>query len=152
MNILYAVVASLTLYRIYQSVKDRRKTTRLVGPSSESLFFGVAKMLMESQNPATHYAKWIDQYGGAFRIAGPLQAERIVISDPKAVGHICALDSLKYNQTPVAVAILSSIVTFHSFLIIDYQLGISHRSEQRISHVRLGKNINGKQRCLLNDI
>ncbi|KAJ6448441.1 cytochrome P450, partial [Mycena sanguinolenta] len=83
---------------------------RLQGPPSKSFIFGHTKEIVGVWSPADLYENWTQKYGSVFQVRGPLGSERIVLCDPKAIGHLHALDSWKYSHSPIAKMQLSSLI------------------------------------------
>jgi len=110
-----AVLVALVFNRLLQSLVYRYKTTRLNGPTAESKVFGIARTISQSLDPGSLYESWVEKYGSVFRVHGPFHTERIVLCDPRAVTHVCALDVARYSQTPTNARLLSNIVSTLSF-------------------------------------
>lgn len=95
---------------IYHFLRNRFKTTRLCGPKRDSLFLGDTKRIIATDTGAAHFLQWEREFGSVYRIHGPLNTERIVLLDAKAITHFCSLDSWRFNLTPAGVKMLSMIV------------------------------------------
>jgi len=68
------------------------------------------KAVMESKDPGQLYAGWAKLFGGVYSIPGPLFTQLTVVCDPKAIAHICGVDSWKYRQPTLAEVLLEQIV------------------------------------------
>ncbi|KAG5651864.1 hypothetical protein H0H81_007144 [Sphagnurus paluster] len=76
----------------------QRRTTRLPGPPSTSLIFGVTKDIFEAEDSGVVYDEWEKQYGAVYAIPAALGAREIVLCDPKAIAHHYAGDTFTYQQ------------------------------------------------------
>ncbi|KAJ7662013.1 cytochrome P450 [Mycena polygramma] len=126
---LQSFICVLTIGGVYYGVKWLRQGPRLQGPPSKSFVFGHTKEIMGASNPAELYDGWAKKYGSVFQVRGPMGSERIVLCDPKAIGHLYALDSWKYSHSQIAKMQLSSLTGPTSLLII---LGEEHSRQRKI--------------------
>ena len=100
-----AAIACTALWAFVKLICMSRRqvhTTRLRGPPSPSFTYGVGKILMEAEDPASIYESWAREYGGAYEVSSTLGVRRIVLYDPKAITHFYAKESWTYARTPVA--------------------------------------------------
>ncbi len=91
----------------------RTGTTRLRGPRNISIIFGFYRYIQEQDNPGILYAKWVEEYGPAFAVAGPFGSQRIMICDPKANAHFYARETYGYVQTNLAHTFIENLVCGH---------------------------------------
>ncbi|KAF9224554.1 cytochrome P450 [Gyrodon lividus] len=95
---LAALWAVITAVRV---ARRRLKTTRLRGPSSTSLLYGVGKDLAESSDAGAMYEAWVEEYGVVYQVPSTLGQTRIVLADPKAIAHFYARETWTYVLTAV---------------------------------------------------
>ncbi|KAF8436030.1 cytochrome P450 [Boletus edulis BED1] len=100
-----AVVAGTAIWAFLKLVRmsrQRVRTTRLRGPPSPSFMFGVGKILMEAEDPASIYESWADEYGAAYEAPAALGRRRVILYDPKAIAHFHAKQTWTYVRTPLS--------------------------------------------------
>ncbi|KAF9233342.1 cytochrome P450 [Melanogaster broomeanus] len=95
---LAAVWALLTAVRV---ARRRLKTTRLRGPPSRSLLYGVGKDILESPDAGAMYEAWAEEYGVVYTVPSTLGQSKIVLTDPRALAHFYARETWTYVVTPV---------------------------------------------------
>ena len=112
--------AAITCTALWAFVKlirmSRRRvhTTRVRGPPSPSFTYGVGKILMEAEDPASIYESWAREYGGVYELPSTLGMRRIVLYDPKAITHFYAKESWTYGRTPMAKKAIENSVRWTS--------------------------------------
>ena len=79
----------------------RVRTTRLRGPPSLSLVYGVGKILLEVDDPASIHESWAQEYGAVYEIPSALGGRRIILYDPKTIAHFHAKETWTYVRTPM---------------------------------------------------
>lgn len=109
---IYATISVVLLWCIIQAIPHprRTRTSRLRGPKNISIVFGFYRYLQEQDNPAALYEQWVEEYGPAFSIPGPLGSRRIMICDPKANTHFYARETYGYVQTKLAHTFIENLV------------------------------------------
>ncbi|KAG5634681.1 hypothetical protein H0H81_001121 [Sphagnurus paluster] len=80
----------------------KRRTTRLPGPPSTSLIFGVTRDIVQGEDSGAVYEEWEKQYGAVYAIPSKLGSREIVLCDPKAIAHYYAGDTFTYHQPPAS--------------------------------------------------
>lgn len=92
-----------------QIVRVRVKTTKLNGPSSSNLIFGVTKDLMKGDSGAL-YGQWAKQYGTVYQVPTPFGGRRTILTDPKAVAHFYSKETWTYVQSDLAKRFIEMLV------------------------------------------
>lgn len=85
------------------------KGTRLRGPSSPSLLYGIAKEIIEAPDPGTIYEAWVKEYGIAYEVPVALGQRTIMLFDPKALQHCYARETWTYIALPSVRASLKRV-------------------------------------------
>ncbi|KAI5985871.1 cytochrome P450 [Pisolithus albus] len=122
------LAAIWALRAVIQAFRRRRfRTTRLRGPKSTSLLFGVAKELFTSPDTGTIFEEWSKKYGVAYEVPMIFGRRRIVLCDPKAAAYLLSRDTWSYvgtagNKEPVARTIGKGLF---------WSEGESHRRQRR---------------------
>ncbi|KAN0097962.1 Cytochrome P450 [Tylopilus felleus] len=94
-----AVWAFIKLIRLARRSKRLARTPTLKGPPSPSFVFGVGKVLMEDDDPASIYESWARAYGAVYEIPSTLGSRKIILYDPKAIAHFHAKQTWTYVRT-----------------------------------------------------
>ncbi|KAL4079878.1 cytochrome P450, partial [Scleroderma yunnanense] len=103
-----AAIIALRLARL--ATRKRSKTTRLRGPPSPSLFYGVGKVILGSSDPGAVYEAWAKEYGVVYEIPMTLGQRKIVLCDPCALSHLLVRDTWTYVGAPETKAMLEKSV------------------------------------------
>ena len=111
-----AALATFLVYKMVAKLRGKVSTTRLVGPSSPSLIYGVAKDTMESDDPGSIYEEWVKEYGVAFEVPFALGQRMIMLFDPKALQHYFTRESWTYIALPVIRLTLQRTVNSPKFV------------------------------------
>lgn len=93
------VFTSWVLYRLIRYVRINAYTTRLRGPKSPSLLFGVSKLLAEGDG-GVYFEQWAKEYGTIYQIPTILGTRRTIIFDPKAIAHFYSREAYGYRMQP----------------------------------------------------
>ncbi|KAF8548042.1 cytochrome P450 [Imleria badia] len=101
-NAVIACTAVLAFIKLMRMSRNRLRTTKLRGPPSSSFAYGVGKILLEADDPASIYESWAHEYGAAYDVPSTLLRRRIILYDPKAIAHFHAKQSWTYVRTPFA--------------------------------------------------
>ncbi|KAJ3498395.1 hypothetical protein NLJ89_g10225 [Agrocybe chaxingu] len=122
-------VLAWLLFSVWRKVQSLRsdKTTRLNGPASTSLLFGLYRHINEAEDPGAVYEEWALQYGPAFRVPGGFGSSRIVICDPRANAHFYSKETFGYIQTKLARVFIENL--FGRGLL--WAEGDSHRRQRK---------------------
>ena len=97
-----AALATFLVYKVVAELCGKAPTTRLVGPPSPSLIYGVAKDTTESDDPGSIYEEWVKEYGVAFEVPFALGQRMIMLFDPKALQHYYTRETWTYIALPAA--------------------------------------------------
>ena len=127
-NAVVTCTAVLAFIKLTRMSRMRLRTPKLRGPPSSSFAYGVGKILMEVDDPASMYELWAHEYGAAYTVPSTLWRHRIVLYDPKAIAHFHAKQSWTYVRTPFAKKSLEHgacvcLLCGASCLIFDHSLG-----------------------------
>ncbi|KAG6861078.1 hypothetical protein C0995_004176 [Termitomyces sp. Mi166 len=115
------------LLRYLLSRRRRVQTTPLRGPPSQSLLFGLTRVIRESDDASLLTEQWVSEYGSAFCVPGALGSTRIVIVDPKAVSHFYLKESFGYVKTSLSKSFIEQL--FGRGLL--WAEGESHRRQRK---------------------
>ncbi|KAF8548044.1 cytochrome P450, partial [Imleria badia] len=102
LNAVVACTTVLAFIKLMRTSRSRLRTTKLRGPASSSFAYGVGKVLMEADDPASIYESWAHEYGAAYEVPSTLLRRRVILYDPKAIAHFHAKQSWTYVRTPFA--------------------------------------------------
>ncbi|KAH7890187.1 cytochrome P450 [Phlebopus sp. FC_14] len=95
-----AIAALWVLSKVVRAARRRLKTTRLRGPPSTSLMYGVGKSVVDSPDSGAMYEAWAKEYGVVYEIPSTLGQRKIVLCDPKAIAYYYARETWTYVLTP----------------------------------------------------
>ncbi|KAG2039490.1 cytochrome P450 [Suillus americanus] len=109
-NVGCSFVALWALVKVLKALRWRLKTTQLRGPPRTSFIYGVSRDLASSKDSGGMYERWATEYGVAYMIPGVLGRTRIVLCDPRAIGHFYARETWTYVQTPLSLAFLETSI------------------------------------------
>ena len=154
-----AVVACTVVWVFVKFIRMSRKrlhTTRLRGPPNPSFLYGVGRILMHSDDPASLYESWAREYGSVYVVPSTLGKSRIVLYDSKALAHYYAKESWSYGRTPMAKRSIGSTASRSRRLLypcltipqqfgkgLFYANGESHRRHV-LTHIHFGEvNVTG---------
>ncbi|KAJ6615483.1 cytochrome P450 [Mycena sp. CBHHK59/15] len=87
--------------KVLQYIHARRgsHTTKLSGPPSKSVIFGLSRYIVQSPDISVKYEEWANQYGPTYEIPTALGHKRIVLTDPKALLHFYSSERSVYTKT-----------------------------------------------------
>ncbi|KAG6330538.1 hypothetical protein ID866_8552 [Astraeus odoratus] len=111
-NILGVIICICTIGAVRTILGTRKRYTKLQGPSSTSLLFGVGKDILDSPDPSAVYEGWQKQYGAAYEIPMALGKRRVVLHDPKALAHVFNKDMWTYVHTALHKTSLEKTVSW----------------------------------------
>ncbi|KAG6876262.1 hypothetical protein C0993_004630 [Termitomyces sp. T159_Od127] len=103
------------------------QTTSLRGPPSQSLLFGLTRIIRESDDASLLMEQWISHYGPVFRVPDVMGSSRVVVADPKAVTHFYAKETFGYVKTSLSKAFIKQL--FGRGLL--WAEGESHRRQRK---------------------
>ncbi|KAI6098618.1 cytochrome P450 [Pisolithus croceorrhizus] len=83
-------------YGHFRPLEMKSRTTKLRGPKSNNLLFGVSKELFESSDIGGMFEAWSKEYGVAYEIPMICGEKRIALCDPRAVAHLFSKDTWTY--------------------------------------------------------
>ncbi|KAM6495404.1 Cytochrome P450 [Amanita muscaria] len=126
-DLLVIFTFSLALAKLLTVVLDRRSSqlATLRGPRSNNIFFGRLREVID--DTATAVDRWVSEYGCVFKVPTGLGTNRIIITDPKAVAHVYANDSVGYLR-PASGKTFTRTFFGHSMVSAD---GEDHRRQRR---------------------
>ncbi|KAJ7213254.1 cytochrome P450 [Mycena rebaudengoi] len=90
-------------------VNPRPQGTRLLGPPSESLLFGVSRRVAGSPDTAVLYEEWAAKYGPAFDLPIAFGGRRTILCDPKAVNHFYSMERTVYAKSTLARTVIANL-------------------------------------------
>lgn len=100
--------------KLVGTLRQRTKTTKLMGPASQHWLMGVQKYLMNSKDQSLEYEKWADEYGSAYTIPTPLWGQKLVLADPKGIAHFYSRETFGYVQSEMGHTFLKNFVSVSS--------------------------------------
>ncbi|KAF5364508.1 hypothetical protein D9757_011972 [Collybiopsis confluens] len=113
----------------YVSYKLTRRTVldKIPGPPSKSFLLGSMTDLMRNEAGSIDMS-WTKTYGDVVKFKGPFGADRLLISDPKALQHILQTSGYRWQKSSQRRE-LSRIITGRGLLWAD---GDDHRRQRKI--------------------
>ncbi|KAF5367940.1 hypothetical protein D9758_004326 [Tetrapyrgos nigripes] len=93
-DVLFIALAVWLLSKLISRVRRERRLTPLKGPPRKSLIFGVLKYLNQAPDSGAVYEEWVTKYGSVYQIPTVLGSKRVVLTDPKAVAHFYAKETV----------------------------------------------------------
>ncbi|KAI6037494.1 cytochrome P450 [Pisolithus marmoratus] len=106
-HIAVGLAAVWVLHVAIHATRKKSRKTRLRGPKSPSLWFGVGKELFESPDMGAMFEAWSKEYGMAYEIPMLCGRTRTVLCDPKAVAYLFTKDTWSYVIMPELKAVLA---------------------------------------------
>ncbi|KAF5357736.1 hypothetical protein D9757_011950 [Collybiopsis confluens] len=92
--LLIALAVGLIAYH----ASRRSVLDKIPGPPSKSLLLGSMPDLMLNEAGSTDFS-WQEQYGDVIKFKAPLGADRLLISDPKALQHILQTSGYRWGKS-----------------------------------------------------
>ncbi|KAK7044905.1 cytochrome P450 [Favolaschia claudopus] len=91
-------------YTLFQSLRRRRRSTRLNGPSTtfSNYIFGLRPLLTKLPDPGAAYEEWAQRYGAVYSIPALLGNRTVVLTDTKSIAHFAARETYGYVMSPNA--------------------------------------------------
>lgn len=132
-----AFLAAFLLNRYLVHVSCKFTTTPLNGPPNKSIVFGLVKTIAKAFDAGALYESWMKKYGPIYRIHGPLLTQRIVICDPKAINHVCNMDTMTYSQTPFSISEFGVIIGLRTIICLQ---GDDHKVTRRVLNPAFGSS------------
>lgn len=129
MHSLLLVTPTLAVFGlyVYQLLKPR-PLRKLRAPPCPSFLTGNQHQLAQREQIGDLEFKWTTEFGAAYRIAGCLGEDILVLSDPKALQHIVQGGGYQYPKTP-AVIRLATMITGSGLVSTQ---GDVHQRQRRI--------------------
>ncbi|EIW78646.1 cytochrome P450 [Coniophora puteana RWD-64-598 SS2] len=115
------------LLKAISTTRKRVATTKLKGPPSDSLLYGVARTIEDAEDSAVVYETWERAYGAVYRAPFPLGLHRIFLGDPRALAHMWARDTTAY-ATPLGIRKMLMGIMGKGLL---YSHGEEHRRQRK---------------------
>ncbi|KAI6101623.1 cytochrome P450 [Pisolithus croceorrhizus] len=128
--ILYITVGLATVWALrtaFQATGKKSRTTKLRGPKSNNLLFGVSKELFKSPDVGGIFEAWSKEYGVAYEMPMICGEKRIALCDPRAVAHLFSKDTWTYS----GVKGVKEFVARRLGKGLLYGEGESHRRQRR---------------------
>lgn len=122
----FLLLALWTLLKLSQAVRKRVKTTKLNGPPSSSLLFGVTRDIVKGDQGVL-YEQWATEYGPVFQIPTMLGGRRTILVDPKAVAHFYSRETFTYVNSKFSKMAISNLIGKG----LLYAEGESHRRQRK---------------------
>ncbi|KAI6122408.1 cytochrome P450 [Pisolithus croceorrhizus] len=110
-----------------QATGKKPRTTKLRGPKSNNLLFGVSKELFESTDMGGMFEAWSKEYGVVYEIPMIYGEKRIALCDPRAVAHLLSKDTWAY----IGVKGMKEAIARRAGKGLLYGEGESHRRQRR---------------------
>ncbi|KAJ7775693.1 cytochrome P450 [Mycena maculata] len=83
--------------------------TKLNGPPSESLIFGVSRRITQSDDSGDLFQEWAAKYGPVFQVPTAFGGRRTILCDPKAVNHFYSMERSVYVKSKLGRAVISNL-------------------------------------------
>ncbi|KAJ7071726.1 cytochrome P450 [Mycena belliarum] len=83
--------------------------TKLNGPPRASWFFGVSRLISQSDDSAVLYEEWAAKYGPVFQVPIAFGGRRIILSDPKAVNHFYSMERSVYIKSQLGRTVIANL-------------------------------------------
>ncbi|KAI6105300.1 cytochrome P450 [Pisolithus croceorrhizus] len=126
-DVAVGLAAVWALRAAFQATGKKSRTTKLRGPKSNNLLFGVSKELFESTDMAGMFEAWSKEYGVAYEIPMICGEKRIELCDPRAAAHFFSKDTWSY----VGIKGMKVAVARRMGKGLSYGEGESHRRQRR---------------------
>ncbi|KAF5339499.1 hypothetical protein D9758_016372 [Tetrapyrgos nigripes] len=107
---LFIALAVWLLSELISRLRRDRRLAPLKGPPRKSLIFGVLRYVNQAQDPGAVYEEWATKYGSVYQIPTVLGSKRVVLTDPKAVAHFYAKETVTYIQTGISKTLIKRTV------------------------------------------
>ncbi|KIK17283.1 hypothetical protein PISMIDRAFT_685401, partial [Pisolithus microcarpus 441] len=95
-DIAVGLAAVWAFHTAFQATGKKSKTTKLRGPKSNDLFFGVSGEVFRSAGMGGMYEAWAKEYGVAYEIPMICGERRTQICDPRAAAHFFSKNTWSY--------------------------------------------------------
>ncbi|KAI6004499.1 cytochrome P450 [Pisolithus orientalis] len=106
-DIATGLVAVWALRVAIRTIRKKSRTTKLRGPKSTSLLFGVGKELFESPDSGALFEAWSKEYGVVYEIPMICGQKRVILCDPRAAAYLFARDTWSYVGIPGFKAVIA---------------------------------------------
>ncbi|KAI6101624.1 cytochrome P450 [Pisolithus croceorrhizus] len=126
-DVAVGLAAIWALRAAFQATGKKSRTTKLRGPKSNNLLFGVSKELFESTDMGGMFEAWSKEYGVAYEIPMICGEKRIELCDPRAAAHFFSKDTWSY----VGIKGMKVAVARRMGKGLSYGEGESHRRQRR---------------------
>ncbi|KAK7053736.1 cytochrome P450 [Favolaschia claudopus] len=83
--------------------------TKLRGPPSTSLIFGLNRELARSPNSGNLYHEWAAQYGPVYEIPTAFGGRKVILCDPKAVNYFYSMERSIYIKGKLLRTVIANI-------------------------------------------
>jgi hypothetical protein len=128
--ILVTTLALVIVLRLFHTGRNRIRTPRLGGPSSETFsFFGVSRTVLHAPDAGTLFADWARKYGTVYEIPAGLGTKTLVLGDLKGLTHLFTRDTTTYTR--IGTPSVLNIVWLYPVICSSYALMRLLSSERR---------------------
>ena len=110
--------ASWLVFQLYRFFRIRFKTTRLRGPKSTSLVFGLARSLSDGDSSIC-YEEWMEEYGPVYQVPAVAGSKRTVLCDPKAIAHYYSLEPWTYTHPAISKRLIENLVYMDLYFLCE---------------------------------
>ncbi|KAF7324444.1 Cytochrome P450 [Mycena venus] len=83
--------------------------TKLNGPPSESLLFGLNRKVVGAPDSGLLYQEWAARYGPVFEIPTAFRGRKVILCDPKAVNHFYSMERTIYIKGKLVRAVVANL-------------------------------------------
>ncbi|KAI6026797.1 cytochrome P450, partial [Pisolithus microcarpus] len=112
-DIAVGLAAVWAFHTAFQATGKKSKTTKLRGPKSNDLFFGVSGEVFRSAGMGGMYEAWAKEYGVAYEIPMICGERRTQICDPRAAAHFFSKNTWSYKASRTEGMALSVLMLRH---------------------------------------
>ncbi|KAI1794444.1 cytochrome P450 [Ganoderma leucocontextum] len=121
-----ALLGAFALWRVSARRSVPNGLTRVAGPTRERWLTGNFQRLFK--DGLEYNLGLIRQYGGVIKVHGPLGAQQLLVSDPRALHHIVVKDQDIYHETDMFL--MTNRLIFGEGLIAT--VGEQHRKQRKM--------------------
>ncbi|KAH7925026.1 cytochrome P450 [Leucogyrophana mollusca] len=97
------------LYKLLWTGLRQPKATRLRGPPSKSLIFGIDGIFTNFEDAGDAFEKWAEEYGAVFQAPSVLGSSWVVLNDPKAIAHFYTMARDTYVNSTLSKTLLENL-------------------------------------------
>lgn len=110
-DILVLVAGFWLITKVVRRIANRNAHgTKLNGPPSESLIFGLTRKLAQAPDSGIVYQEWAAKYGPVFEIPTAFRRSKVILCDPRAVNHFYSMERSVYIRSKLYRAVVANLV------------------------------------------